>query len=240
MWVLSLILLGLLNEASNADLGCEIEADAECGASRVLPLEIPGSEADLQRACTNLERVKQCLADFLENCSEESSTQVIDENIPKYERDLIEMKLKRDQQKLKENKKMIDLATELCRESSQLRADFVLDMACFKKVLEHEDENYPCKDSLKDVFDYLSGRDDNTLEIRNGTIYQCLDSIFNINCYLKNFANRCSSRAKDTALEIIRRGGNFEEQCPPSIRTVISGLLKDLNIVLEEKLYPEQ
>ncbi|CAL1297010.1 unnamed protein product [Larinioides sclopetarius] len=110
------------SDVSNADPGCEIRADAECRLSSVLPLEIPESEADLQLVCTNMERVKKCLVDFLENCTEESSTQIIiNEDIPDFEKYQLELKLNQEQQRLKEIKQILDIATELCRENSQLR-----------------------------------------------------------------------------------------------------------------------
>ncbi|GBO41098.1 hypothetical protein AVEN_232195-1 [Araneus ventricosus] len=100
---------------------------------------------------------------------------------------------------------------------------FVQDMACFREVTEAENKEQSCTDYSDSVRTHLQSRIDLKLEkmqdyVGRNPIYKCLDVLADMNCYVSKYNDKCGSRAKDTALEIIEKGASLDVQCPEAIR----------------------
>ncbi|GBN20583.1 hypothetical protein AVEN_111539-1 [Araneus ventricosus] len=222
-------LLGLVYCALCTEEACLYKAGNDCRFYTVVPHRFPGSEEELQNACTNLNQIKECIKDSVRNCSAEDVAHIEEGD--------------RLRQNLKDAQKLLNVTTEICQEDSELHENFVLDMLCYREAFDTNDREQHCRDYTNSALNYIRSRVNAKLEGRDDerrSFYECLNVLFDMNCFLEKFVEKCSSRAKDTAIKIIEKGGSLEDQCPVSIRIDILELLDALKLVTRKDMHVRQ
>ncbi|GBN03916.1 hypothetical protein AVEN_137989-1 [Araneus ventricosus] len=144
---------------------------------------------------------------------------------------------------LKDDQRLIDVATEICSENSKLRTSFVPDMNCFKEIFDKNDKDQICMNYTTNALNYLRSRVDRLRLERNdeyNNVCLCLRVLLDMNCFVEQFDRECSSLAKDTVLEIIEKAGSLYYQCPVSSRLDILELLDDLKLVTRKNIFVRQ
>ncbi|GBM91064.1 hypothetical protein AVEN_270723-1 [Araneus ventricosus] len=198
MWAFALVALGLMNGVLSLGLICEKKVDKACRLSSVLEKSLPGTVEKLEEECLNLQKLRKCMIDTLGECDGAE----YDEN------SIMEGGLSKDTLRL------LKLTTEICKKDSDLHSRFVQDMPCFKKVSDAINEDQDC-DDFGILRASLTNTDDGSV---HSDIYECQRVLSDMNCFLSRFFDQCGRRAKDTAVEIIQKGGSLDDQCPKDVR----------------------
>ncbi|GIY13013.1 hypothetical protein CEXT_520251 [Caerostris extrusa] len=81
----------------------------------MLPNELPGTEDELKESCSELEKIKRCLMERLNECDSNNY-------------DDLEMARS-------ELPRMINTLTEICQEDTELHASYVQHMSCIKEFV---------------------------------------------------------------------------------------------------------
>ncbi|GIX67162.1 hypothetical protein CEXT_101431 [Caerostris extrusa] len=68
MWYFVLIVFGFWNGAFSANQTCIENLGYACSNYRMIPNEFPGTEDELKEPCTELESIKRCLMERLNEC----------------------------------------------------------------------------------------------------------------------------------------------------------------------------
>ncbi|CAL1297007.1 unnamed protein product [Larinioides sclopetarius] len=226
MFIFLVSLLGLLYGALCTKEACLYKAESDCRFYTVIPDRFSGSEEDLRNACTNLNQITNCIKDSVRNCTADDVVHIEEGD--------------RLRQNLKDTQKLLNVTTEICKEDSDLHANFMADMACYQEIIDANNRDQNCRDNTNNAINFIraniiwkvKARDD-----QRRSFLECLTVLFDMNCFLEKFVEKCSSRAKDTAIEIIEIGGSLEDQCPVSIRSFILELLGVLETVTGKEIH---
>ncbi|CAL1297009.1 unnamed protein product [Larinioides sclopetarius] len=176
--------------------------------------------------CLNLNQITNCIKDSVRNCTADDVVHIEEGD--------------RLRQNLKDTQKLLNVTTEICKEDSDLHANFMADMACYQEIIDANNRDQNCRDNTNNAINFIraniiwkvKARDD-----QRRSFLECLTVLFDMNCFLEKFVEKCSSRAKDTAIEIIEIGGSLEDQCPVSIRSFILELLGVLETVTGKEIH---
>ncbi|GBN74127.1 hypothetical protein AVEN_68997-1, partial [Araneus ventricosus] len=111
--------LGILTGARSTEDICRYYAHDKCKVYSIIPRPFPSNEEELKNACSNLDTIKGCITEYMKTCLEkESSSQ-------EYRQYMNEDELEREKNRifriLKDDERLIDVATEICSENSKLR-----------------------------------------------------------------------------------------------------------------------
>ncbi|XP_055949809.1 uncharacterized protein LOC129984063 [Argiope bruennichi] len=202
MWVFVLIAFGFMNGVFSESV-CENKVAMACPLSAILEKSLPGTEEELTKSCLFLEKTKKCMINFLKKC-----------NGAEYDENSI-----MEGGSTKDTLRLLKVATEVCKKDSDLHSRFVQNMSCLKKVSDDINEDQNCdglgiqgssiaKTKLKYIVDRIIRSD----------IHECKRVLSDMNCFLSRYFDECGGRAKDTAVELIQKGGSLDEQCPRDIR----------------------
>ncbi|KAF8774747.1 hypothetical protein HNY73_017266 [Argiope bruennichi] len=115
-------------------------------------------------------------------------------------------------------------------------------MLCYSEIFEINDRDEICMNYSTNAMNYLRSRLDKIRQERGGFSEHsyCLRVLFDLNCFVDQFNRKCSSLAKDTALQLIRKGGSLDDQCPVSIRLDILEFLDDLKVQTKQDIFVRQ
>ncbi|GIX97304.1 uncharacterized protein CDAR_427211 [Caerostris darwini] len=221
MWYFALIFFGLWNGAFSANQTCIEKLRYACRNIRMLPDELPGTEAELQQACSELETIKRCLMKRLKRCGSNNydDLEIARSDLPG----------------------MINTLTEICQEDTYLHESYVQHMACIKRFMSTNSDKEICHDYIINVMDYLRGplqrkqlQDD---EEYRYNISRCLFPLMSMNCYITHISSSCEYGAGKMTLELIQRAATLDEQCPASVRIDAIDLLNAFESATEEEVY---
>ncbi|GBN74129.1 hypothetical protein AVEN_68999-1 [Araneus ventricosus] len=193
----------------------------------------------------NLTTVKECITEYIRNCSEEGHEEVFSNNEYRQNmsQDTLEWEANMMRRILRDDQRLIDVSTEICQEDSVLHASVVQDITCYRNILDINDKYQICRNYTTHALNYLQSRIDKMGEGRRDKFdehYYCLMLLFDMNCFVNEFNKSCSSLAKDTVLEIIEKGFVLNDHCPVSIHLDILEMLEDFNLGTKEDIYVRQ
>ncbi|GIY19086.1 hypothetical protein CEXT_761121 [Caerostris extrusa] len=135
MWYFVLIVVGLWNGAFSADQSCIEGLRWACDNYDLLPEQIPGTENELKKACSEMEKVKKCLLERLNECGSNNydDLEIARSDLPG----------------------LIATLTEICQEDTESHASYVQHMSCIKETFFTNGEK--CQGYTNRAFDYLRG-----------------------------------------------------------------------------------
>ncbi|CAL1296965.1 unnamed protein product, partial [Larinioides sclopetarius] len=221
---------------------CRFIANERCNINSIITRPFPSNEEELQNACSNLTMIKECITECIKNCSEtiledeysnQEDLQNMTEEELKWEEDMIRRILKDDEM-------LTDAATEICQEDSKLHANIVPIISCYRNIFDTINENQMCKNYTGDALNFLQDLIDNIRREGHGRYnhhYYCLESLFDINCFVNEINKSCGPLAKDTALEIIEKGYNLDILCPVPMIPEILELLDEFETTTNEDMF---
>ncbi|GBM91068.1 hypothetical protein AVEN_270726-1 [Araneus ventricosus] len=240
MWSAIFITLGLCYGAlARGDGVCLLQAERDCRVYSIFPSEFPTNLEELRNDCSNLYRVKRCIAD--RNCSTENADDYDNEYRNDYE------DRNRDKQRVKDMQRLIDVTSQICDENSELHRNFVPYLSCVRSAMEIDFEHQACRDYTKNAIEFLRSRIESKARMASGDekkieevryeLMGCLRVLFGMNCFIIQSAKSCDSGVKQPILEIIGKGGSLYYQCPASSRIDVIELLDALKLVTRQKIH---
>ncbi|CAL1296964.1 unnamed protein product, partial [Larinioides sclopetarius] len=188
-----------------------------------------------------LTTIKECITEYVRNCSDGD---VEDEYLnQEYRQNMTEDDLQREEnwihQVLKDDEMFLDAVAEICQADSELHANIVPDIFCYKETFEINIENGFCRNYTDNALNFLQDLTDKMNRERNDEFdhQSCLRNLFEINCFVNEINKNCSPLAKDTFLEIIQKGFNVVDRCPVPIFPEIQELLDSFESERNEDIY---
>ncbi|GIX97314.1 uncharacterized protein CDAR_427261 [Caerostris darwini] len=189
----------------------------------MIPNEFPGTEDELKEPCTELENIKRCLMERLNECDSNNYNDLgmARSDLPG----------------------LIATLTEICQEDTELHASFVQHMPCIKRFVSIDNEKELCRDYANNAMAYLRGPiqrkklDDEDDRNYRSKFSQCLFPLLSMNCVITYISGSCEDGAGKMSMELIQKAGSVAEQCPVSIRIDVIDLLKAFESATEEIMF---
>ncbi|GIX97302.1 uncharacterized protein CDAR_427201 [Caerostris darwini] len=207
--------------AFSANQTCIEDLRWACSYYRMIPNEFPGTEDELRESCSELENIKRCLMERLNECGTNNydDLEIARSDLPR----------------------MINTLTEICQEDTELHASYVQHMACIKRIISMNNEKQFCRDYTTSAMAYLRGpiqrkklEDDPDYRYK---FSQCLIPLMDMNCFITYISGSCEHGAGKMSIELIQKAGSVAEQCPASIRIDVIDLLNAFESATEEEMF---
>ncbi|GBN96448.1 hypothetical protein AVEN_208-1 [Araneus ventricosus] len=186
--------------------------------------------------------IKECITEYLRNCSEEGHEEMHPNNQHRQNmsQDALEWEANMTDLFLRAQQRLIDVSTEICREDSVLYANVVSDIPCYRNISEKMDKHQICRNYTTHALNYLLDKMGQEKPFEFDKYYYCLTLLLDMNCFVNEINKSCSSLAKDTVLEILEKWFVLDDRCPVSIHLDVLEMLGDFNLETKEDVYVRQ
>ncbi|GIX97318.1 uncharacterized protein CDAR_427281 [Caerostris darwini] len=214
MWGLLLVIFGVWNGVLAADDKCSDEPIGQCFPDRGDVDDIPGNAEELRQLCSYLRTSVRCVEGVKEECG-----------LDNYDQQRMDL--------------LGDFVRATCQEGSRLNTQISDNMPCLKEVIDNDSQlcSSLTRNSMRALKDHLESKKASRDEEEIETLYDCLFSSLQANCFLAQVSNKCGNEAKEASLELMDRTGILKDQCPASMRVEIEEMLEILAMGIQEDIY---